>query len=294
MKILSIQRSILCFALSLLISQNATAETSTTRISRRHTIATPSSQSNSFNSRNEIPISSPATDINVLRVRGGAKTPTTTAKLDPTLNFIKIAIGSMLESCAMYAVLNIASRLAGEFKDNNKPFVTAIQLFMVGSVVFGSSIYGSLIDNGLSASTKQLFSPNDIPGDSNWYQNLKKPSWNPPGWVFPIMWLIISKPTQFVALWKVRTAKGISVPLFVYCIQLALGDAWNKIFFGLQQIKVGVAVISAFWAILVASAALFYQKDPSAGLFLVPTCLWVTVAASLNWSIYYKNRDTVA
>lgn len=39
------------------------------------------------------------------------------------------------------------------------------------------------------------------------------------------MWLIISKPTQFVALWKWKDA------LLVYSIHSSLGDAWNEIDF---------------------------------------------------------------
>jgi len=209
------------------------------------------------------------------------------ASRDLKLAFTKVGIGSIVESMLMQAVLLFASTLANDAPDST--FVTVVQFLMIGSVVFGSSTYGALIDNGISAATQQLLSPSQTPGDSDWYSNLKKPSWNPPGWVFPIMWLIISKPTQFVALWKIKETESNELALLVYCIHLSLGDAWNKIFFGLQQVKAGVVVISAFWMLLVTSAFLFHSINPSAGLFLVPTCLWVTVAASLNWSIYLKN-----
>ncbi|KAL3940947.1 MAG: hypothetical protein SGBAC_004600 [Bacillariaceae sp.] len=211
--------------------------------------------------------------------------------------FATIFLGSTVEAFLMHQVLLFANRIAKEWNDKN--LVTVAQVVLIGSVVFGSATYGSLIDNGLSAATKQLLSPNEIPGDSDWYKHLKKPSWNPPGWVFPIMWLIISKPTQFAALWKLKevagtatatnTATATDLALLVYCIHLSLGDAWNKVFFGLQQVKVGVAVISTFWAVLLTSAYLFKEINPSAGRFMVPTCLWVTVAASLNWSIFLKN-----
>jgi len=110
------------------------------------------------------------------------------------------------------------------------------------------------------------------------------------GWLFPIMWLIISKPTQFAAVWKLITQhseKDLSIPLLVYCGHLALGDSWNKVFFGLECTGRGVVVIGTFWSVLWLSAYLFYQVDQTAGLLMMPTCLWVTVAASLNLSIIF-------
>jgi len=37
----------------------------------------------------------------------------------------------------------------------------------------------------VAASTGALFPPNE------WYRNLKKPTWNPPDWLFPIAWSIL-------------------------------------------------------------------------------------------------------
>ena len=102
------------------------------------------------------------------------------------------------------------------------------------SVVFGSSYFGQLIDSGID--TRQVLAPNEIPGDADWYLTLKR---NPPGWLFPIVWLIVSKPTQFVAIWKLITSnheKDIMLQLIVYCAHLSLGDAWNKVYFGLVSL----------------------------------------------------------
>ena len=151
---------------------------------------------------------------------------------------------------------------------------------------------------GLSAASKQVLDPNSTP-NPDWYSGLKKPDWNPPGWLFPIMWLIVSKPTQFIAVTKLLDALataenkegGVSyLSLLMYCTHLSLGDAWNKVFFGLQCTGRGLAVILTFWSVLWTSAYLFYQVDEAAGLFLVPTGLWVTVAAALNASIYFQNK----
>jgi tryptophan-rich sensory protein len=66
-------------------------------------------------------------------------------------------------------------------------------------------------------------------------------------------------------------------------------QAWNKVFFGLQCTGRGAAVISFFFALLLASTYLFYTVDPIAGYYMLPTCCWVAVATALNWNIYLSN-----
>jgi tryptophan-rich sensory protein len=164
--------------------------------------------------------------MNAIALRGGACSDST-----PAL-FGKVASSGAVETFLMYKLLAFGAQLDA----SKSPATKIIQALLALAVVFGSSYFGQLIDNGMSAATRQVLAPNEIPGDANWYSNLKKPAWNPPGWVFPIMWLIVSKPTQFVAIWKLMTSaskKDLTLPFLVYCAHLSLGDAWNKVFFGL-------------------------------------------------------------
>jgi hypothetical protein len=82
-----------------------------------------------------------------------------------------------------------------------------------------------------------------------------------------------------------------SMPLFAYCAHLSLGDAWNRVFFGTTSTLRGLRVILAFRAVLWLSACLFYREDSIAGLLLLPTCVWVTVAGALNWTIHILNSE---
>jgi benzodiazapine receptor len=70
-----------------------------------------------------------------------------------------------------------------------------------------------------------------------------------------------------------------------------LGDTWNQVFFGYQRIFLGVEVIGAFWVALAASAVAFGSVDTTAGLLILPTVGWVTVASALNLEIYRLNGD---
>ena len=212
--------------------------------------------------------------------------------------FGKVGISAFLQAAGLMGVLALGK--AGEpiLSDFNVPsiFGTSPALwaaFLV--VVFASSLVGTFVDGGASAALNQALDPNTTPGDPEWYANLAKPSWNPPGWLFPIMWLIVSKPTQLAAvntLWSATDGADRGWRLFSYCLHLAMGDAWNKTFFGYQCVGRGVVVISTFYALLLCSAFLFWQADPVAGKLMLPTCGWVTVATALNWSIYLLNDSS--
>lgn len=222
--------------------------------------------------------------------RGGACDDTNAAL------FGKVGVSALLQSAGLMGVLALGK--AGEpiLANLNIPsiFGTSPALWAAFFVViFASSLIGTFVDGGASAALNQALDPNTTPGDLDWYANLAKPSWNPPSWVFPIMWLIVSKPTQLAAvnrLWSATDGADRGWRLFVYCSHLAMGDAWNKTFFGYQCVGRGVVVISTFYSLLLFSAYLFWQVDPLAGKLMLPTCAWVTIATALNWSIYLLNR----
>lgn len=235
--------------------------------------------------------------------RGGAACSDSALKF-----FAKIGTGTILESVVLFGVLYASVKLSDAVPSipsiYNQPIPSLVASLMI---IFGSSFFGSVIDGGLSVASKQALMPQTTLSP-NWYAGLKKPSWNPPGWVFPIMWLIVAKPTQLCALSRIFkhgvqqvtvenslsssiTTIFPSFAILVYTTHLALGDTWNKVFFGLQCIGRGTAVISIFFAFLLASTYLFYTIDAGAGYYMLPTCGWVFVATALQWSIYLKNKN---
>ena len=236
----------------------------------------------------------------VLRPRGGASSLTT---------LTHAALGAVFEAGALLGVVKAARALppgASEVIARLKILpgdtvkgLPAAEWFAWCVIIFGSSAVGSVVDGSLRAATNQILMPTRVSGEQGWYASLDKPRWEPPGYVFPIMWLLVSKPTQLLAVAKVCSSsvggegeEAAALPwvpqLAAYCLHLALGDAWNKVFFGQQKVAAGALMITVFYGALLASAYLFSLVDPMAGLLMVPTCLWVTIAAALNWSIYFR------
>ena len=71
---------------------------------------------------------------------------------------------------------------------------------------------------------------------SDWYQDLHKPSFNPPDWVFTPVWISLFL-LMGISAWMVWRTTGFArgrIPLTIFGLQLALNLAWSYIFFGVQ------------------------------------------------------------
>ncbi|GBF92525.1 hypothetical protein Rsub_05139 [Raphidocelis subcapitata] len=130
--------------------------------------------------------------------------------------------------------------------------------------------------------------------DNTYYKTLVKPSWNPPNWVFPAVWIPL-KLLQSVSLWLVVKQapdnKSLALPLALFGAHLALGNYWNYTFFGQRKLKESLNVMGAFWLSIAGGIASFHSISPAAALLFAPTEIWVTIAAKLNWDIVKLNAD---
>jgi tryptophan-rich sensory protein len=126
-----------------------------------------------------------------------------------------------------------------------------------------------------------------------WYPTLRKPPFNPPGWVFGPVWTALYV-LMGVALHLVWTAsgrpegRGRAIRLWV--AQLALNLLWSLIFFGRRAVGPAFAEILVLWIAIAATLREFASQRPVAGALLVPYLGWTTFATLLNGAIWYLNR----
>ena len=124
---------------------------------------------------------------------------------------------------------------------------------------------------------------------SDWYQNLNKAPWTPPGWVFGASWtlIMISFAIYMAYLFKTQSDRKKIIALF--SIQWILNISWNPIFFYLQEILFGMISISLL-TILIAYFLYSFRKQLNIkSLLLAPYLVWLIIATSLNGYILFFN-----
>ncbi len=124
-----------------------------------------------------------------------------------------------------------------------------------------------------------------------WYQDLAKPAFNPPDWVFAPVWTTLYL-LMAVAAWRVWRRAGWRdgrTALTVFGGQLALNLAWSAVFFGLRMPGSALAVVLVLLAAIAVTTRLFWSIDRLAGLLLVPLIGWVGFATVLNTAIWQLN-----
>ena len=131
-----------------------------------------------------------------------------------------------------------------------------------------------------------LIGTQSIPGE--WYQNLNKPPFNPPNWVFGPVWFTLYAMIA-VAGWRIWMIDAKSTAMKVWFGQMLFNWAWSPIWFIGQMLWPAFAVIVVLLALIIAFIVTARKLDtPSAWLF-VPYLAWVGFASLLNLSIAILN-----
>ena len=122
-----------------------------------------------------------------------------------------------------------------------------------------------------------------------WYAKLKKPTFNPPNWVFGPAWTILYA-LQGVAAYLVFQTSGIGFALGAFIIQLLLNALWTPLFFGAQRLGAAFAELIVLLIFIIATIILFFGISVIAAWLMVPYALWTVFATALNYKIWQLNR----
>ncbi len=125
--------------------------------------------------------------------------------------------------------------------------------------------------------------------DMRFYDIMNHPFLAPPGWVFPIVWVILyimmGIASYYIVTadtdpdWKIHG-------LVFYCAQLLMNFFWAPIFFVGKNYVVALILILMMWVATLICTIYFFRIKKLAGVMMLVLLLWTTFATYLNIAYY--------
>ena len=121
----------------------------------------------------------------------------------------------------------------------------------------------------------------------NWYANINKPSWQPPGFIFGIIW-----PYNFIVLGIAATIIGqraskpaafTYIAFFALSVTAALTWAW--LFYRPHNLTGAALALTATALLTIPMTYILFTISIPMAIAVMPYQIWVAIAATLNWSI---------
>ncbi len=128
--------------------------------------------------------------------------------------------------------------------------------------------------------------------DGLWFRRLRKPSFQPPNWLFGPVWTILYATIAYSGwrIWKAPKSRERTSALSLWGAQLVLNAAWTPLFFGARKPALALADLVALDAAAAAYAATARKVDRQAAVVVTPYLGWLGFATALNTVIAVKNR----
>ena len=125
----------------------------------------------------------------------------------------------------------------------------------------------------------------------SFYQQLVRPSWAPPGWLFGPVWsaLYFSMGVAAWLAWRERGLRGMGGGAVLFLAQLAVNALWSWLFCAWRLGGLAFAEVLILLAMIAATALEFWRIRPLAGALLLPYLAWVAFASVLNYSTWRLN-----
>lgn len=132
-----------------------------------------------------------------------------------------------------------------------------------------------------------FFTGKGVPSD--WYINLNKAPWTPPGWMFGFAWTLIMVcfSVYLAYLWPNSQNKNLLIGLYV--AQWILNVMWNPLFFYWHQVGIALTCILALTFLIGIITFYYWPILKAKSILLLPYFIWLLIATSLNGYIVLKN-----
>ena len=126
-----------------------------------------------------------------------------------------------------------------------------------------------------------------------WYKNLKKPSWQPPDWLFGPAWTLILGLAAWAAVLAYNGATddaGRTSVIILYAVNLVFHFLWSPLFFKFKRPDLALVEVVFLWGSVLALCVALRPYSVTASWLIAPYLAWVSFAACLNLMIVKLNR----
>jgi len=125
-----------------------------------------------------------------------------------------------------------------------------------------------------------------------WYSSLNRPPWQPPDFVFGLIW-----PYNFlaiiivgIAITQTASPPRIITTLGFLALTIALAIAWAYLFYEPHLLTAAAFALTAAAALTLPIIVIAFGQALWMGLLLVPYQIWLFLAASLSWGYALKSQ----
>jgi benzodiazapine receptor len=145
---------------------------------------------------------------------------------------------------------------------------------MTGAIIGIAILAAYVIGSGLWVNT----------GD-NWYRNLNQPAWQPPDFVFGIIWpynfIVLGIAAVTIAQKASSLNAGIYLAFFAFSVACAL--TWAYQFYRPHNLQVASIALIGTAVLTIPMIFIAFRTSTPIALALLPYQAWVATAASLSY-----------
>ena len=119
----------------------------------------------------------------------------------------------------------------------------------------------------------------------NWYRTLNQPSWQPPGYIFGIIWpynfIVLGIAAVTIAQRATTTTTLIYLSFFALSVACAL--IWAYQFYRPHNLQFAVIALFGTALLTLPMMVIAFRTSIPIGIALVPYQVWVATAATLSY-----------
>ena len=158
----------------------------------------------------------------------------------------------------------------------------AAPTFMEASISFDWSLLVFFLLMVATGTSGAFFQPGE------WYRGLRKPGWTPPNWLFGPVWTSLYVMIA-IAGWMVWRNAPAGQAICLWGAQLVVNFSWSALFFGMRRMDLAFYDVVLMWLLIAAFIVAAAPISLTAAVLFVPYLIWVTIAGTLNWTVWRMN-----